>query len=277
MKKSSIVRIVYALSALITTNFRMSLQLKNALFPLIVLILPLIPTIAWRVIYHFYPPPPGSNESDPYFLFSILCASMYLQFIVPLLALGKGMSTFSEEVEEGTLMFLFLRPVPRTIIVLGKYLAFICAIGFLLVISLWLTFCILGSVPDSDMIMYDFNVLVKDTWVLFLGLSAYGAVMMLIGVYFKHSLMVGIILLFVWDAFAAYLPGTANKLTIKHYLQSIFPHDRTETGLAALLSEHPPDSLERSLLTLFLLISVCIVMTTLVLKHKQFGGKQETA
>ncbi len=277
MNKNPITRIFYALSALITTNFRMSLQLRNALFPLIVLLLPLVPAIAWRIVYHFYPPPPGAEEADPYIVFSILCAALFLQFIVPLLALGKGMTTFSEEIEEGTLMFLFLRPVPRTVIVLGKFIAYVAAIGFMLTISLWLTFCVLGSVPDSDMIRYDYNVLLKDTWVLALGLAAYGSLMMFVGVFFKRSLIIGIILIFVWDAFAAYLPGTANKLTIKHYLQSIFPHERSETGVAALLSQHPPDSFERSLLILSLLITTCIILTTLALKHKEFGSKTETA
>ena len=125
------------------------------------------------------------------------------------------------------------------------------------------------------MIFGDFATLVKDTWVLCLGLAVYGAVMMLIGTYFKRSLMIGIFLIFVWDAFAAYIPGTAHKLTIKHYLQSIFPHDKTETGIKALLSDNVPSSMTVSLTTLGVTIAVCVVLTTLAFQFKQLDNVPE--
>lgn len=269
-------RILYPLTALIAVNTQMALLTRKVVFPSLIVLFPVSLIVIWRILYLIWGPPGSSpQESDPYVTYSILCVSMFLQFIVPMLGLLKGMSTFTEEIEEGTLMFLRLRPVPRSVIILGKYLSFVVSTGILLTFSLWTCYILLSSIPGSDMFWGDFTTLVKDTWVLCLGVASYGAVMMLIGTYFKRSLMYGIFLIFVWDAFAAYIPGSAHKLTIKHYLQSIFPHEKTETGIAAMLSDNVPSSMSVSLTTLGLTIATCVVLTTLAFQLKQLDSPPE--
>ncbi len=269
-------RVIYPLTALIATNTRMSLLSRKAFFPGVIVAFPLGLVIILRVLWAIWGAPNANPEdNNPYNIYSVLCAMLYLQLVIPLLSLLKGMGTFTEEIEEGTLMFLRLRPMPRTIIIAGKFLAYVLTTGILMVISLWGSYFILSSIPDSGMFWDDLDILIKDTWVLTLGLAAYGSVMMLVGTYFKHRIMVGIFLLFVWDAWAAYIPGSAHKFTIKHYLQSLFPHEKKQTVVEALLSNNTPSPMGISLLTLLAIVIVCIVLTALAFQWKQVGGDSE--
>ena len=270
-------RIVYPLTALVTTNTRMTLLSSKILFPCAIAIVPLALVILLRVLWAILGTPVNANpeSTDPYFIYSMICAMLYMQLVIPLLALLKGMGTFTEEIEEGTLMFLRLRPVPRLVIIAGKYLAFVFSIGILLVFSLWASYIVLSTIPEAEMFWGDLKVLIKDTWVLMLGLAAYGSVMMLVGTYFKHRIMIGIFLLFVWDAWAAFIPGSAHKFTIKHYLQSIFPHEKKQTILETLFSNNTPSPFGVSLLILFGIIVFCIVLTSLAFQVKQLSSDTE--
>ena len=273
-------RVVYPLTALVTVNTRMSLMSRKVLFPAVIVSFPLLLVLIFRLIFAIWGPPSNDPaDQDPYTMYSVLCVSLYLQFVVPLAALLKGMTTFYEEIEEGTLMFLRLRPVPPVLIITGKFLAYVVTVSLLLIISLWSSYAILSSIPGSDMFWGDLKILLKDTWILCLGLAAYGAVMMLVGTYFKRSILMGIFLLFVWDAWAAYIPGSAHKFTIKHYLQSIFPHQRESRGVQgiidALLSQNTPSSMTVSVITLLLVVAACIALTTLAFQFKDLSGAPE--
>lgn len=274
-------RIAYPLTALITTNTQMSLSTRKAIFPALIVAFPLGLVVLFRALVFVWGMPGGNPEdSDPFNLYSVLCASVYLQFILPLLGLLKGMTTLSEEIDDGTIMFLRLRPVPRIVIVAGKFLGFALSTSLLLIVSLWCTYGILSTLPGANMFLGDLAVLIKDTWILCLGLAAYGSVTMLIGAYFRKPMMFGIFLLFVWDAWAAYIPGSAHKFTIKHYLQSIFPHqerqDASVTGIIqALLSNNAPSSTLVSVLTLLGIVLAGIILTNLTIQMKEYVAKPD--
>lgn len=269
-------KFLYPFTALVTTNAKMSLLSRKVFFPGFIAAFPLALVLFYRVLRAIFGEINASPEhSDPFIIYSMLCAMLYLQLVIPLLALLKGMGTFTEEIEEGTLMFLRLRPVPRTIIVAGKFFAFVLSTGVLLILSLWSSYAILSTIPDAEMFLGDFKILIKDTWVLTLGLAAYGSVMMLVGTYFKHRIVAGIFLIFVWDAWAAYIPGSAHKFTIKHYLQSIFPHERKLSLIESMLSNNTPSTMHISLLTLLGIVLVCIILTALAFQVKQLSGDAE--
>jgi ABC-2 type transport system permease protein len=269
-------RILYPLTALVTTNTKMSLCSRKAFFPGLIVSFPLGLVILFRILWIIWGAPSDDPEAtDAFLIYSMLCAMMYMQLIIPLLSLLKGMGTFTEEIEEGTLMFLRLRPAPRSIIIAGKFLSYVITTSVLLTISLWGVYTILSTIPGAGMFLGDLNVLIKDTWVLILGLVAYGAVMMLIGTYFKHRIMIGVFVLFIWDAWAAYIPGSAHKFTIKFYMQSIFPHQREQTIVESLLTNNPPAAMTTSIITLLGIALVSIFLTSLAFQFKELSSGQE--
>lgn len=265
-------RIVYPLAALWSFNTRFILLSRKGFFPFLIFMVPVLVALVWRALYFIIPPDPGSQAGDPFFMYGEITANVCIQFILPLIALLLGTVSLSGEVEEGTLIFLRLQPAPRLVIVLGKFLAYLTAALVFLSISLTLTFLIMALAPDSGMLPHDLPVLFRDLWVFGLGLGTYGAVMMFVGLILRRSFITGIGLLFFWDPFAAYVPGTTHRLTVRHYLQSLLPQDR-EGSLLALISYHPPAGKTEAVAVLLGIVAAAIVLATLTLKWREFGGK----
>src|SRR5690606_36105746 len=100
------------------------------------------------------------------------------------LALFYGTALIADEIEERTITYLLMRPVPRASILLGKYLAYLmCTAAVLLpaVVVIWVLVApIQGSLASS------FPVLAADLGLVAAGLTAYGAVFALAGAVLKR-------------------------------------------------------------------------------------------
>src|SRR5580704_5544383 len=58
-------------------------------------------------------------------LFGVMIWLLYIRFIVPVLGVFYGTSLIADEVEDRTITYLFVRPVPRSSVLLGKYLSYL--------------------------------------------------------------------------------------------------------------------------------------------------------
>jgi len=150
-------------------------------------------------------------------VFSTAITLLYLRFIVPAIGVFYGTSLIADEVEDKTITYLFIRPIPRGAIVLGKYLAYILCVTSVVLPSAAVVFMVM--VPFQDMAPL-FGSFVRDLGVLALGLAAYGAVFLWAGVLFRRPLVGGLLFVFGWEQLAAVLPGYLGRLTIAHYLQA---------------------------------------------------------
>lgn len=160
-------------------------------------------------------------------VFSTAIAALYLRFIVPAIGVFYGTSLIADELEDRTITYLFVRPIPRGAIVLGKYLAYVLCVTSVVLPSAALVFLVM--VPFQDMAP-QFGAFVRNLGVLALGLAAYGAVFLWAGVLFRRPLVGGLLFVFGWEQLAAVLPGYVGRLTIAHYLQA------DTTSVAALLA-----------------------------------------
>ena len=160
-------------------------------------------------------------------VFSTAMTLLYLRFIVPAIGVFYGTSLIADEVEDRTITYLFVRPIPRAAIVLGKYLAYVLCVTAVVVPSAAVVFVVM--VPFRDMGPL-FGAFVRDLGVLALGLAAYGAVFLWAGALFRRPLVGGLLFVFGWEQLAAVLPGYVGRLTIAHYLQA------DTTSVAALLT-----------------------------------------
>ena len=50
---------------------------------------------------------------------------LYLRFIVPVLGVFYGTALIADEVDDKTITYLFVRPIPRGAVLVGKYLAYL--------------------------------------------------------------------------------------------------------------------------------------------------------
>ena len=94
---------------------------------------------------------------------------LYLRFIVPVLGIFYGTALIADEVDDKTITYLFVRPIPRGAILVGKYLAYLVTTVFVVLPSVVILYLLVvplghGSLAES------FPALLKD-----LGLLGRGA------------------------------------------------------------------------------------------------------
>jgi ABC-2 type transport system permease protein len=168
---------------------------------------------------------------------------LYLRFIVPVLGVFYGTALIADEVDDKTITYLFIRPIPRGAVLVGKYLAYLVTTVCVVLPSVALLYLLVVPLGNGSL-AGAFPALLKDLGLLGAGLAAYGALFAFIGAYFKYPLVTGLVFAFGWEQLALLLPGYLRRLTIAYYLQALVPHSMPQEGLGgalqALFREVPP-------------------------------------
>ena len=205
-------------------------------------------------------------------VFGTLMSTAVIHFLIVFVTLFYGTALISDEVEGKTLTYLFVRPIPKPTIMIGKYIALVWMSLILIVPAVVLSFLVLYLGSDMAPFFEDIPLLGKDLGIVFLAILAYGAFFSLIGAWLKHSILAGLIYAFGWEGILAYLPGFTRKLTITHYVQSIFPHDDRAGAVAMLIGERTPPV--EAVVTLVLLTAFFLSAASLVLREKEYVLEQ---
>ncbi|MEM9290828.1 MAG: hypothetical protein AAGD01_04035 [Acidobacteriota bacterium] len=142
---------------------------------------------------------------------------------------------FRSDLLERSLHYYMLCPIPRHLLVLGKYLAGLLATSVLLVSATAVTFLVVFGVfgeglPLGDLLAY--------CGVTLMGCLGYGALFMLSGLYFR-SPVVPPLALYLWEVLIAFLPPVLKRFSVIHYLISLLPVNPV-TGVFEVLSEPTP-------------------------------------
>lgn len=153
---------------------------------------------------------------------------VYLQAMAPLLGLFFGPMLVGEEVESQTLAYLLTRPVPRTALVVGRFLAYLLIASTILAVSVALTFTACTGLGVLRFSGANLALLAHYEVVGVMALVGYGAVMMFLGAWLKRPIVAGILFVFGWQRIAMIIPGLVDFLTIEKYVRSLFPVLATE-------------------------------------------------
>jgi hypothetical protein len=150
----------------------------------------------------------------------------------------------------------------------GKYLALMWISAMLVLPTIVLSYFLLYLGPNMRPFMQDISLLAQDLGIVFLALLAYGALFSLIGAWLKHSILAGLIYAFGWEGIISYLPGFTRKLTITHYIQSIFPHRDTAGAIAKLIGKRTEPV--ESVVTLVLMAALFLATASLLVREKEY-------
>ncbi len=164
-------------------------------------------------------------------LASELFVGAYVHGYMILLPLFYATSFIREEVDDKTITYLFVRPVPRTTIYFGKYIAGTLACLALVLPSATLTFAVLGTLDPPSESLRHAGVILQDLGILVLGTLAYCALFGAFGTLLKRPLLWGIVFAAAWEIFVTYLPGFIHNFTILHYVLSLLPHPSAQRGV----------------------------------------------
>jgi ABC-type transport system involved in multi-copper enzyme maturation permease subunit len=184
----------------------------------------------------------GATVTGPA-LFGMMIWLLYIRFVLPVLGVFYGTALVADEVEDKTITYLFTRPIPRSAVLLGKYVAYlVCSVLLVLPSVLVVYFVVVplggGSVGE------EFPTLAADLGMLVLGLATYGAVFAFVGSRFRRPVVMGLVFAFGWEQVVQLLPGYVKKATVVYYLQALvpqaMPNDSVVSSLIQLFTEVPP-------------------------------------
>ena len=176
-------------------------------------------------------------------LFGLMIWFLYVRFIVPVLGMFYGTSLIADEVDDKTITYLFVRPIPRGAVLVGKYLAYFVCTALLILPSVVLVYFLLVPIGGSS-IGRSFPSLVVDLGVLAAGIASYGALFAWVGARLKRPLVIGLVFVFGWEPGVLLFPGYLKRATIAYYLQGLVPHTMPQESsvniLLQMFQEVPP-------------------------------------
>lgn len=169
-------------------------------------------------------------------IFGMMIWLLYIRFIIPILGVFYGTALIADEVEDKTITYLFTRPIPRSAVLLGKFLAYLVCTILLVLPSVVLVFFLIVPIGGSG-IGAAFPSLVKDLGMLAVGLAAYGSVFALVGTRLKRPLVTGLVFAFGWEPAVLLFPGYLKRLTVAYYMQALVTHEMPQDSAVSLLMQ----------------------------------------
>jgi ABC-type transport system involved in multi-copper enzyme maturation permease subunit len=204
-------------------------------------------------------------------IFGMMIWLLYIRFIVPVLGVFYGTSLIADEVDDKTITYLFTRPIPRSAVLLGKYLAYLVCTILLVLPSVMIVFFLIVPIAGGS-IAAAFPSLMVDFGMLAIGLAAYGAVFALVGTRIKRPLIVGLVFAFGWEPAVLLFPGYLKRLTVAYYMQALVTHEMPQDSAVSLLMQvfREVPSVSVSLLALAVIIAGTLWSAGRAVEHKEY-------
>lgn len=200
---------------------------------------------------------------------------LYLRFLVPVLGVFYGTSLIADEVDDKTITYLFVRPISRTAVLVGKYLAYVVTTLCVVLPSVVVLYLCVQPLGHGSL-AEGFMSLLTDLGLLGVGLVAYGALFAMVGAAFKRPLVAGLVFVLGWEQLAMALPGYLRKFTIAYYLQALVPHVMPAEGLGGALQSLFRDvpSPTVSLTTIFAMIVIFLTVAGRLVERREYVLEQ---
>jgi ABC-type transport system involved in multi-copper enzyme maturation permease subunit len=184
-------------------------------------------------------------------VFDTIVWVLFLRFAVPVLGVWYGTSLIADEVEEKTITYLFVRPIRRGAVLIGKYLAYLACTACVVLPAVILVYlAVVSRSPAPD----PFNIL-DYLGILALGLAAYGALFALMGAALKQPLVIGLVFAFGWEQVALIVPGYLRRFTLAYHLETVFRGAPSATS---------------SLFWLLAITAVCLLLATRAVERREY-------
>lgn len=159
--------------------------------------------------------------------------SVALGTMIPLFGLIVGTGVISPEIDDGSIIYLLSKPVPRPVIVLSKLAVAIGATVVFAAVPTFISGLIMSGTQAQLAIAFGVGAL--------LALVAYSAIFLLLSVVTRHAVVFGLAYALIWESFiGGYVPG-ARTLSVQQWSMSVSEAVAAEgmvsadVGLAAAL------------------------------------------
>jgi len=210
------------------------------------------------------------------FVFTQMIEIFYIRAVTPLLALFLGAMLIGEDIESQTIPYILSRPIPRSAWVTGRFLAYLAASSLLLFVTLTVTFVSCSILEISFPSLDNLLLLFQYQGTAIMSLLGYGAICMLIGALVRRPIIVGILLIFLWQRLAMFAPGLSDYFTIEKYVNALTPGGGT--NVISILEETAFQVIKSGMaitpfwaaLALIAIAAACIAGTTRAVLKKEY-------
>lgn len=152
--------------------------------------------------------------------------SQNLTTVVPVGILVFAVATLGDLQDDGSLVYLWLRPVPTRVHVLAAWCATLTVTTPLLALPILLSAAVIE--PDGSLLA---GTLVS----VAVASAAYAAMFVTVGIRFRRALPWGLVYILLWEGFVARAGEGAAKLALRSYVGSILSE---MTGIPIRLAEY---------------------------------------
>ena len=135
-----------------------------------------------------------------------------LSLLAPVTALVFAAASLGDMDEDGTLVYLWLRPVRRSRIVLAAFSASFVVSWPIVVVPLAIAAAATRAGPE---------LVVGAVAAATVALVAYSAIFCALGLVTKRSLVWGLLYIFIWEGFVATAADSAARLAVRTYARSL--------------------------------------------------------
>jgi ABC-2 type transport system permease protein len=190
-------------------------------------------------------------------------ARVFLAIIVPLCTLALGTAGIGAEREDRTLLWLLIRPLPRPLILLAKYMAALpLTIG--LVVGSFYVYCTLAG-PTGALAWRLFLPAIVGTTVAYLGLFQLFAVL------WRHATILALVYALFVEWLVGSLPGIIKRVAVNYYGRNLL----YQLGAPEGMQQPDPRQFESlgaevsiAMLAAIALISVLLAMV--IFQHREY-------
>jgi ABC-2 type transport system permease protein len=192
----------------------------------------------------------SGRETDTFALLDLAALALY----VPVVALVFSTSSLGDLAQDGTLVYVWLRPVARWKVVLVALAATLTVTLPLTLGPAWLAVLLAGASAQAFW---------AATAAVALANLAYGAVFTGFGLRVRHALIFGLGYVVIWEAGIASLGKGPAAISIRHYAESLFAHIGNQTVPGAVEADQWP-----SVIVLVAVTLIGVVLTTILLTRQ---------
>lgn len=154
----------------------------------------------------------SDNISDPLQTGVELISLLHFTLLVPIIALVFATAALGDMREDGTLVYLWLRPMDRWPIAVGAWLASI---------TLSLPLTMVPLVVSAVAVDGGSELITATVLAGVVGVVAYSALFVLLGLLLKNPIVWGLGYIMIWEGLIAAFGSFAAKLAIRGYTRSI--------------------------------------------------------
>ncbi len=159
----------------------------------------------------------------------VVVLGLGLNVVLPIVALVVGTGVLGSEIDDGTLVHVLAKPLPRREIILSK---FVIAVG-VTAVTVGVPLFVIGLLAGS--VQFGLALVVGAA----LGAAAYSALFLALSLLTRKPVLIGLIYVLVWEGLLGNLLSGIRVLSIRQYVIAVVDRLSTDTSFFSAIVSLP--------------------------------------